>query len=116
MCAAGFGFPKAHRLRQRDDYTRLNKMGRKKHSPHFIVLTVAEPPNPVRLGITVSRKVGNAIVRNRVKRLIREYFRNNYSQLPEFQAISVIAKKGAGTLTQAAVDQELADLLLHRDK
>lgn len=91
-------------------------MGRKIHTPHFIVLSVVEPMHPTRLGVTVSRKVGNAVVRNRVKRLIKEFFRNNYGKLSESSCLSIIAKRGAGKLDQSAVNQELVVLLQHRDR
>lgn len=91
-------------------------MGRKVHTPHFIVLNVVEPTHPTRLGVTVSRKVGNAVVRNRVKRLIKEFFRNNYSMLAENSSVSIIAKHGAGKLNQSTVNQELVFLLQHRDR
>ena len=116
MCAGGNSYPKAHRLRQRDDYSRINRMGRKVHTPHFIVLSVIEPMYPTRLGVTVSRKVGNAVVRNRLKRLIKEFFRNNYKGLATNSSLSIIAKRGAGKLDQFSVNQELVFLLQHRDR
>lgn len=50
---------------------------------------------PTRLGISVSRRVGCAVVRNRWKRCIREAFRLNYGQLPKELALVVRPRKGA---------------------
>jgi ribonuclease P protein component len=59
------------------------------------------------LGITVSRKVGNSVCRNRIKRWVREYYR----KLPEDALpaidINVIAKRHAGSLSHDELDQEL---------
>jgi ribonuclease P protein component len=109
-------YPKAHRLRQRHDYIRVSKMGRKLHTPHFIVLTLIEQDKLTRLGTTASRKVGNAVQRNRCKRLLKEFFRLNYQKLPENLSISIIVKRGAENLDQATVNQELGFLLQYRGR
>ena len=51
--------------------------GRKIHCPHFVVYVLENGLDHHRLGITVSRKVGKAVVRNKVKRRLREVFRAN---------------------------------------
>jgi ribonuclease P protein component len=116
MCAGGKIHPKAHRLRHRNDYIRVSKMGRKVHTPHFIVLVLPDHEQLTRLGITASRKIGNAVSRNRIKRLLREFFRCYYFQLHEHISISIIAKRGAEKLDQATVNQELVFLLLQRGR
>lgn len=90
-------------------------MGRKLHTPHFIVLALEEPGCQTRLGITVSRKVGPAVIRNQVKRWVREFFRINYNNLSMHTSLSIIAKRGAGKLNQSAVDHELSVLLQRRN-
>lgn len=88
--------------------------GSRQASRYFILLVVlradtAEEAGP-RLGITVSRKVGNAVVRNRVKRRIREWFRRERSALEERADLVVIARPPAAGLAGRAVAQELQEL------
>jgi len=63
-----------------------------------------------RLGITVSRKVGSAVVRNRVKRRIREWFRADRSGLGPSVDVVVIGRVAAAQLTRTAFDAELTRL------
>ena len=63
------------RLR-RSDFQRATGVGVKLVSRHFLIFIFDRgDAGPTRLGITVTRKVGNAVRRNRIKRLVREWFR-----------------------------------------
>jgi ribonuclease P protein component len=63
-----------------------------------LVFVVLRRPagNPVRLGITASRKIGGAVQRSRARRLIREAFRAFFSELPEALDIVVIVRRPLG--------------------
>jgi len=65
------------RLRQRSDYLAVQAGGMKLHGRHVLALARRQADaNPCgRLGLTVTKKVGNAVVRNRIKRLLREWLR-----------------------------------------
>ena len=67
----------------------------------FVVLVRARTEH-TRLGITVGRRVGNAVVRNRVKRLIREWFRRERSAIGAGWDIVVIARPAAARLAGAS--------------
>ncbi len=110
MRHAGYGFPSDSRLRNRREFLRVRQGGRTLHTRHFLIVVLNKETGPTRLGITCSRKVGGAVQRNRIKRLLREYFRLNVSRLPEHTDISVIAKRGAHLLDYRQVRSEI-DLL-----
>jgi ribonuclease P protein component len=82
------------------------------------VLLVADQPTDLgdgtpRLGITVSRRVGAAVRRNRVKRRLREWFRRRGDTVPHGKDLVVIALPGAATVGGAGVRGEI-ELALRR--
>ena len=105
--AVGAGFPKQARLRKRPEFIHLSRSGKKQHTANFVVITRETDRSEARLGITVSSKVGNAVVRNRVKRLLRECFRQWNRQIVPPRDILVIAKAGAANLSFLEVASEI---------
>lgn len=67
-------------------------MGCKYHTSHFVILVKNSGFNFPRLGLTVSKKVGNAVHRNKIKRQLREYFRNNKIVFCNFDYVFVVKK------------------------
>lgn len=110
----GARFTKAQRLLTRADFDRVQNgpSSRKAGCAHFLVLVVARPavppviPGPARLGMIASRRTGNAVKRNRVKRLVRHFFRTHAAELSSFDVV-VVVKSGASALAQSEVDTEL---------
>ncbi len=98
------------RVRRSSDFRRAQRFGRKLTSKHFVVLVHArddEPDGPARLGLTVSKRVGNAVRRNRTKRLIREAFRHSPELWHTGIDLVVIARPAADSLTSEQVAREL---------
>jgi ribonuclease P protein component len=62
---------------------------------------------PARLGLTVSRRVGGSVVRNRVKRRVREWFRTHHETLPKGKDCVVVARPAAASATSAELAREL---------
>ncbi len=100
-------FSKSARLRKRPEFLSLSRTGHKVHSPNFIVISKSNDRGESRLGITVSAKVGNAVVRNRIKRLVREFFRRRRDASDPGLDIVVIARKGAAALSSAMMRKEI---------
>lgn len=107
-------FPKTARLTKRSEFLDLFRKGRKVHTAHFVFFSKARDSGESRLGVTVSAKVGNAVVRNRLKRLLREFFRRHRRTLFSSRDVVIVAKKGAGNLSWVEVCEELETLLIHR--
>jgi ribonuclease P protein component len=61
--------------------------------------------------VTVSRRVGGAVVRNRIKRMVREFFRRHHTRIYPPQDVVVIARTDASTATYADVRRELTGAL-----
>ncbi len=106
----GFRFPKADRILKRADFLRLAETGKKIQNVDFIAFVQASSARRWRLGVAVSRKVGNAVVRNRVKRLVREFFRLNHAQWKGCFDVYVIAKKHTGSLNSHRIFSSLLEL------
>jgi len=102
-----FFFTKTDRILKRSDFLRLQQTGTKIQNNHFIALYGPGRFNRTRLGITVTRKVGNAPSRNRMKRMLREFFRLNRHKLTGCWDIVIIVKKEAVELTS---DQAFSSL------
>jgi ribonuclease P protein component len=107
-------FGRDERIRKRQDYLRIYEQGVRVYSKHFTIITCTNQAGIRRLGMTVSKKAGNAVQRNRIKRLLREFFRLNKSRLPSSQDIVIIAKRGILPLTYGDVCAELESRLIHR--
>lgn len=71
------GFPKQMRLRKRKEFLAVYRQGKRYSGTAFTFWILKRDHGAGRLGITVSRKVGKAVVRNRIKRVVREYFRHH---------------------------------------
>jgi len=104
-------YPKAVRIRRRREFLALQRDGRRRHTSHFVVIRCLSSTASSRLGVTVSSRIGNAVVRNRVKRVVREVFRSRRADLLPVSDVLVIAKPGASALTYAQAATELERVL-----
>ena len=102
-------YPGSYRLRKSWEYRLVREMGCKFYTPHFVLLVSDNSEKNSRLGVTVSRKVGNAVERNRLKRIIREFFRKNRHLYPNARDYSVIAKRNSALLSSSKIYFELSN-------
>ena len=105
-------YPNFRRMRKSWEYRLVKQMGCKFNTPHFVLLVFGNEKISSRLGITVSRRVGNAVQRNRLKRIIREFFRNNRITYPDLHDYSVIARRSSAQLSSSEIYMELNSIFL----
>jgi len=72
-------FARASRLRARKRFLEVYELGQRVHSSYFVLFGVRGETATSRLGITATKKFGPAVARNRIKRVVREIFRNHRS-------------------------------------
>jgi ribonuclease P protein component len=106
------------RLSRSADFERVYRRGRSQGNRHLVLYAFPREAdgNGPRLGVSVSRKVGGAVDRNRVKRLLREAFRARAGDLPPDHDFVVVARPDARELAErdglAGVEAALGELLV----
>src|SRR5262245_11459574 len=87
-------FSRDRRIRRRADFVRVQSEGARVTTEHFVLLVAAgpDPSAPSRLGLVVTRRIGGAVARNRIKRVCRETFRMWPDLLPPGIDLVVIAR------------------------
>lgn len=108
MAASGEAFPGRRRLRRRFEFRAVQSRGRRYASGSFLGYYLLVGEGTSRLGITASRKVGNAVQRNRLKRATREWFRKAKAVVPKGIDVLLIFKTGVGERKRAALSDELS--------
>jgi ribonuclease P protein component len=97
-----------YRLKRREDFRRVFRAGISVANRQFVVYTFSRSEKgPSRLGVSVSRKVGKAVVRNRVKRLVKEVVRHWMNDIRPSLDIVVIARNPAAELNYDQVKSSL---------
>ena len=107
-----FSFSKYERLLNRKDFVNLNRLGKRAHTAHFIIIFMENGLGIERIGLTASKKTGNAVKRNRIKRRIREFFRLHKRDFPQGFDVVIVAKKGADILDFWQIKEELSGPIL----
>jgi len=93
-------FGKAARLQRRREFLAVQERGQRLYAGKLVILALDAGGKRPRIGITVPGKVANAVIRNRIKRQVREAFRAVASDLPPVDLV-VIARSGAAEVGMA---------------
>lgn len=105
------------RLSRSADFERAYRHGRSTANRHLVLYAFPNPSTRVpRLGLSVSRRVGGSVERNRVKRLLREAFARAGAELAPEQDVVVVARPAAGELAEheglAGLEASLSELIM----
>jgi ribonuclease P protein component len=103
-------FTKRDRLLKRSDFLKLSLSGTKVQNKHFVLIYSDNENRENRMGVTVTKRVGKSVVRNRIKRYCREFFRLNRCIIPGNVDINIIAKKNALALDSKQMFQSLENI------
>ena len=105
-----YAFPRTRRLRTTDEFRRAFGSGVFAADETLVCNAAQNELGCTRLGLSISRKVGNAVVRNRWKRAIREAFRLAQHDLPSGFDL-VLRPKAKATFDRTAIDRSLPQLV-----
>ena len=95
------------RLRSSADFARVRGSGRSLVQPLLVLTVLANELDHSRVGVTVSRRVGTAVVRNRIRRRLSEALRTRYADLPLGQDLVLVARPAAAGASWAELNQAL---------
>ena len=93
------------------DFQNVYKSGKSYANKYLVIYTLKNNSDVNRLGISVSKKVGNSVVRHRVKRLIKESYRLHEKMFNSGLDIAVIARKGSDACDYASIESALLHLM-----
>ena len=80
-------------LKKREEFLDIRKKGKTSYSKFFIINYLLSSQSGFYFGLTVSRKIGNAVKRNYLKRIIRSIIINNHNSMPKNTKLEIIPKK-----------------------
>jgi len=109
-----FTFSKKERLLNRQDFVNQNRSGKRYHTRYFIIIFKKNELGITRWGVTVSKKTGNAVKRNRIKRLLREFFRLNKKHFPQGYDIVIVAKNDADSCDLHKIEEEIGKIMFDK--
>lgn len=103
---------KSYRVKKEQEFQTVFEAGHSVANRNFVVYQLEKPGQKhFRVGLSVGKKVGNAVMRNRVKRYIRQSLLELKPELPQTVDFLVIARRGANQLTMAETKQNLMHVL-----
>lgn len=111
MATGRVGLPKASLLRKNVEFNQVYRLGKRLHGKGFSLIFTANAMESNRLGISVRKKTGKAVDRNRIKRIIREAFRLHRDSFPAGSDIIVTVRPGFSLRTPCELITAVAGLL-----
>lgn len=107
----GKPFPREVRLVSRGEFDSVYRAGKRRSSPHFTVFFRANALSQSRFGFSIKKALGGAVVRNRIRRRVREIVRRHRMEIPAGIDVVIHPKSTVSKAPFAALEQELLKLL-----
>jgi ribonuclease P protein component len=111
---AGFRFLKEERLRTDREYREVVRRGERAATAHFTVYRDFLGGEGRKVGISVGKRIGHAVLRNRIKRVLREICRAHKSAFPPGSRTAIVVKKAPPLPDLAAVSSEILPAIHRR--
>jgi len=111
-----FGLPKVCLLRKNGEFNRVYRQGHRLHGKGFSLIFAENRMQFNRLGISVQKKTGNAVHRNRIKRIIRETFRLHRENFPSKSDVILTVRPGFSLHSPADVLLAVTGLMLKQGR
>lgn len=109
---AALGFPRSRRLKQQGEFARARTQGQRLICGCLIANILPRPGRPTaRLGVVTGKKVGNAVARNRARRLMRESFRLHQHELAGPVDLVLVARPSIAGKKLAEVERDFLRVL-----
>ena len=105
--------PKANRLTKETDFKKIAKGAKPIHSKFFLLKKLSTPEKLVKFGIVISSKISKkAVVRNKIRRQIREVLKENLADIKTGQKVMIVVKDTALNKDFKEIKQDLENLLI----
>lgn len=111
MSTRGIVMKKKYRLRKNEEFKRVYKRGKNYWNRNLILYVVENGLDYSRVGFTVTKKVGNSVVRNRTRRRVREIYRKYINNIKEGYDIIIIPKKNVVDIDHKDLESALIHIL-----
>lgn len=103
---------KIERIKKNNDFRIVYRKGKSYSNSLLVLYVYKSKTNESRIGISVSKKVGNSVIRSRVKRLISESYRLNIHKIVIGYDLVVIARVNAKGKSYKEIENALINLLM----
>lgn len=101
-----------YRLRNNEDFNRVFRFGKSSANRQFVVYVLRNPKTEhFRVGISASKKLGSAVVRNRLRRVVKEIMRHHVGEIAPHHDLVIILRKPVAEMDFHAIEKSLLHVL-----
>lgn len=104
-----------NRLKKRKEFAYLYNNGKAKHSSHLTIVYLPTKNRPLKIGFSISKKIGKAHTRNLIKRRLRVIMRDIVPGLKNNYNVVIIAKVGIDSVSFSQLKEQLIGLIAHTE-